>query len=49
MPTYNKVEIGRVAQQHGFVRDTSYPKVPDLCIAWMPSIISIRMPVATEI
>lgn len=22
MPTYNKVEIGRVAQQHGFVRDT---------------------------
>ena len=22
MPIYNKVEIGRVAQQHGFVRDT---------------------------
>lgn len=22
MPNYNQAEIGRVAQQHGFVRDT---------------------------
>ncbi len=22
MPIYNKAELGRVAQQHGFVRDT---------------------------
>ena len=48
MPIYNKVEMGRVAQQHGFVRDT-FEKVLVLHIAWILSIISIRMPVVTEI
>lgn len=30
-------------------KDISFPKVPDLRTVWMLSIISIRMPVATEI
>lgn len=41
MPIYNKNELGRVAQEHGFVRDTkdiwnhkviNYQVHPDSCI-----------------